>query len=281
MAGQPDVDIEFSKKKASALTRIDNNLSPERLEELCFLAETVLPYGSVDQVDSIHTIQREMEKKDAIGRNASIILMKRFLKTIGYIKYAEGLNSLIDPNDYSYCLPSLEKLYLYEILILVCDNLGKKSFNQLKQRIPDAQLGAHRGRIMTPIQLFRRLLEQQTLSVSNVQHSLEVLREWLTDIGRLDIVQQVKDHSRPVQEQGSSMCVYIPKPGDIHYVFVLYNLSQSAFLMTAHSGFAPQRWCNQFMYPGQKHLCSILRTFPPLPPRSTSLVACCPFIMLF
>lgn len=54
--------------------------------------------------------------------------------------------------------------------------------------------------IKTPIQLFRRLLQQQTLSVDNEERSLALLYEWLDDIGRLDIVQDIKKHSRPVKE---------------------------------------------------------------------------------
>lgn len=189
-------------KKAKILTKIDNFLSQEHLEKLCFLVETVLPYGSVDQADSILTIQRALESHTKIGRNGSIILLRRFLEIIGCIKFSRQLNPLIDPSEHSQYQPSLQKLYLYEILVLVCDSLGEKSFIRLKSRIPDVQLGAHRDRVKTSVQLFKRLLQQQTLSVSKEDESLKLLNEWLTDIGRLDIVQEITEHPRTALDKG-------------------------------------------------------------------------------
>ena len=192
------------RKASKVLSSIDKFLAQEHLEKLCFLAETVLPYGAVEKADSIHVVQRTLESHTPVGRNGSFVLLKRFLESLCLVRFGKEISTLIDPNDH-YTFPSLDKLYLYEIVIMVCDNLGRDSFKRLKNRIPDSQLGAHRDRVTTPIQLFKRLLEQQTLSVSKEKDSLELLSEWLEDIGRVDIVQQLKEHPRPKQEQGTKL----------------------------------------------------------------------------
>ncbi len=184
---------------AKVLGKIEEYLSEEHLEKLFFLAETALSRTVVEKADGIITIQRELEKQAGCNRSISLKLIQRFLETIGYAAFSRELEPLIDQSAPGYSNLSLSKLYLYEIIVLVCDSLGKKSFTQLKNRIPDSQLGAHRDRIMTAIQLFKKLLEKQTLSVSHEKKSLDLLMDWLGDIRRQDIVQQIKDHPRPVQ----------------------------------------------------------------------------------
>ena len=189
-------------ESTKVLSRIEEYLSDEQLEKLFFLSETVLSRTVVERADGIIAIQRELERLRDYNRNNSLKLLQRFLETIGYGAFARELEPLIDNSAPGHsCLP-LQKLYLYEIIVMVCDNLGKKSLSQLKNRIPDSQLGAHRDRIKTSIQLFKKLIERQTLSVSHERKSLALLMEWLDDIGRRDIVQLIKDHPRPIQEQG-------------------------------------------------------------------------------
>lgn len=184
------------------LTHIDKYLSQDHLDKLCFLAETVVSIGSIEEADSIHKIQREIENQQGISKKRSIVLLKKFLEAIGYVKFGKDLDPIIAELEGNCSLFPPEKLYLYEISMIVCDELGKNSFSQLKHRIPDAQLCVNRDRIKTPVQLFKRLLRQQTLSVDKEEESLELLYEWLDDIGRLDIVRDIKKHSRLVQEQG-------------------------------------------------------------------------------
>lgn len=95
---------------------------------------------------------------------------------------------LISPAN-TYTFPSLDKLYLYELAILVCNNLDPLSFQHLNNRISGIQLG---GKKDTPTQLFRELIRFCVLSLK----SLELLKEWLIDIGRTDIVFSLN------QEQG-------------------------------------------------------------------------------
>jgi len=189
-------------RKVTILNNIDKYLSDEQLEKLLFLAETVLPYDSLDQVDSIHTIERKLEQSTRIGSNASVHLLKRFLDTIGCVRFAEELCPLIGADEVGYSLPA-DKLYLYELIILVTGMLNQKSFSQLKNVITDSQLGAHRDRITSPIKLFKRLIEQQTLRVDNIERSKTVICEWLTTIGRLDIADRVREYARPREEQGT------------------------------------------------------------------------------
>ena len=185
------------------LSHIDKYLTKEHREKLCFLAETVLPYSAVEEADSIHAVQRALERH--VGRNGSLVLLKQFLESLCLVRFAKQLSSLIDPNGHEYIPPltTLNKLYLYGIMIMVCDNLGEDSFRRLKNRIPDSQLGAHRDEIATSVQLFKMLLQQQTLSVSKESDSLKLLSEWLEDIGRADIVRRLRNHPRPVEEQGT------------------------------------------------------------------------------
>ena len=191
-------------KLSKVLTHIDKFLSPDHLDKLSFLAETVVSIGIIEDADSIHKIQREIENHQGITKKRSVVLLKKFLEVIGYVKFGKELDPVIQALDGSCSLLSPKKLYLYEICIIVCDELGKRSFSQLLYRIPDEELGGHRDRIKTPVQLFRRLLRQQTLSVDKEEESIELLCDWLVDIGRLDIKKDVEKHARPLPEQG--MC---------------------------------------------------------------------------
>lgn len=194
---------EYENKKAKIVNHIDKYLSQEHLEKLCFLTETVLPLRKVQKADCLPDLLHGLESNTVADDNACIKILKRFLDTIGFIKFGKQLDSLISPAD-TYIFPSLDKLYLYELAILVCDNLDTLSFKRLKNRIPDIQLGGNRDRITTPIQLFRRLIHENTLNFLEEKKSLDLLKEWLGDIGRKDIVQLLNCHPRPVQEQGMS-----------------------------------------------------------------------------
>lgn len=126
---------------AKVLTHIDRFLSLDHLDKLCFLAETVV---SIEEADNIHKIQRGIENQQGISRKHSLVLLKKFLEVIGYVRFGKDLDPIIDAIEGSCSLFPPKKLYLYEVIVTVCDELGRKSFYQLKQRIPDALLFEHR-----------------------------------------------------------------------------------------------------------------------------------------
>ena len=193
---------EYRLLQDSLLSHIDRFLSRDDRDKLCFLAETVVPNGLLEETGSIKDIQRVMENQQGISRRCSMVLLKKLLEIIGYKRFGKDLDQIIDRMDGTCSVSLPKKLYLYEILVKICDQLGRQSFFLLKARIPDEQLHQSRERIKTPVQLFRRLLQLQTLSVEREEESLALLHEWLVDIGRLDIVQNMKMHSRPAPGQG-------------------------------------------------------------------------------
>lgn len=191
---------ESEDKKLKMLTGISNYLSKEDLEKLSFLMETVLPYGLVVGVSSLLDIQDNLDR--ILPDNASIIILKRFFKTIHRPKYSRQLETLVSSAD-TYTFPSPEKLYFYELVILVCDNLGTGIyFKRLKDRISNSQLGCSKEDITTPVVLFRKLIQKNTLNFEEAAESLKLVKKWLDDIGRNDIIQLLNKHPRPNQEQG-------------------------------------------------------------------------------
>ena len=222
------MEVKDEQVKNLAINKIDKFLSTDDREKLCFLSEVVLPRVKVQNSKAtdlgLSELQRALELEVGVGpegRSNSIIILRRFFVTIGLAKYLDELEALIDPKLPAYVFPSYDKLYLYELAVCVSDQLGDVDFKRLKFLIPDGQLGANRDRLTTPVQLFRRLFEEQTLSVSKEAASLELLKGWLAELGRKDIVQLVNNHKRPVLEQGMlmsstilgvdvSICVCVP-----------------------------------------------------------------------
>lgn len=181
------------------LTVIGKRLSRDQIARISFLALTVLPLGTAEKVENIPSLYRTMRDHDGIGKNTSISLLKRFLEVIGSVKCSKELDPLLE-ND---TLPSLDKLYFYEILMMVCDSLGTSSFKDLLHRVPDCLLGCNRDQITTPMELFIKLMCMQALCVEKEKASLDRLCEWLGDINRLDIRSEVRNYRRPVPEQGT------------------------------------------------------------------------------
>ena len=194
------VDMEDSK----VLTLIGKRLSRDQIDRIRFLAQIVLPLGKVEKVDNLPSLYRTMKDHDGIGKNTAICILKRFLEIIGSVKSSKELDPLLN-NEQNTTLPSLDKLYFYEILMMVCDSLGTKSFNDLLHRVPDSMLGCNRDQITTPMELFIKLMFMQALCVEQEKVSLDRLCEWLEDISRLDIRSDVMSYKRPVPEQGTSM----------------------------------------------------------------------------
>ena len=186
--------IEFELRKL--LGNIDARLASTQIEKICFLAESVLPYASVDNVsNSVHSVQQVMETH--LGRNVSLVLLKRFLNNVGAIKFSTDLEPFVNEHGVVLRYP---KLYFYEVIVMVIENLGRESFRRLKNLIPDSQLGVNMDRITTEIELFRRLLQKQILSDLRERESLSELKKWLECIGRSDIVVIIDQHPRISQE---------------------------------------------------------------------------------
>ena len=212
------MDMEYSK----VLTLIGKGLSRDQITRICFLALTVLPLGTVEKIDNLPSLYRTMKDLDGIGKNTAICILKRFLEIIGSVKSSSLLDPLLN-NEQNITLPSLDKLYFYEILIMVCDSLGTSSFKDLLHRVPECLLGCNRDQITTPIELFIKLMFMQALCVEQEMVSLDRLCEWLEDISRLDIRSEVMNYKRPVLEQGClhdhNCYVYCGLPGYM-YMYV-------------------------------------------------------------
>ena len=188
-------------KKLKVLTDVNKYLSSEDLEKLSFLAETVIPFRTVESLKSLLDIETSLDQLEE--GNASIVILKRFLNIVHLPKYSRQLETLLSSAD-TYTFPSPKKLYFYELVILVCNNLGTEYFKRLKDRIPTVQLGSNKESITTPVMLFRKLIQSNTLNFEEEQESLTLLKVWLDDIGRKDIIRELDKHPypRPVQEQG-------------------------------------------------------------------------------
>ena len=191
-----------ASKLSEVLTDVDKFLTPDHLEKLSFLVESVVPIGASEVVDSINGIQRRIENQQGITKKLSVVLLKKFLVVIGCARFGKELDPVIQALDGSCSLLSPKKLYLYEICIIVCNKLGRISFKQLLHRLPYSELCMYQSK--SPVQLFRRLLQLQILSVDREEESIELLCGWLADIGREDLKDDVKKHPRPGVEEG--MC---------------------------------------------------------------------------
>lgn len=185
-------------KLHEVLTQLDERLSQDDLDKLSFLAGSVVPFDSIEGADSIDEIQCMIESQQ--GKERSVVLLRKFLEIIGLDRLGKKLDSVIQALDGGCSLLPPKTPHLYKICIIISDQLGHKSFQRLLYMIPDMRRGRH-GAIKTPVQLFRRLLLQQTLSVDREKESIDLLCIWLGDIGRVDILQDIMRHS----SQG--MCV--------------------------------------------------------------------------
>ena len=169
------------------LTRVDNFSDSDQLEKLRLLATAVLPYGKVGKDSTAIEIYTQLEKK--YTRDHAIPIITRLLDRAGAKR--DFVTQLQE-------IPAVESdevplLYFTELLVDIADELGNEEYlSKLKNRIPDSQLGVSRDRISTAVQLFQQLIFEQTITFSKEIESLNLLAEWLGDIGRRDIAIRVE-----------------------------------------------------------------------------------------
>ena len=171
------------------LTEANNFSDSDQKEKMRLLAAAVVPYGKVSQ-KSVPEIYREIETRR--GEVATAI-MARLMDKAGFRrKFISQLERT--PTCESDHIPLL---YFTELLVEISDELGNGEYlRRLKNRIPDSQLGTCRENISTAVQLFQQLLFTQTINLEEEVKSLELVEEWLRDIGRVDISRKVEKEKK-------------------------------------------------------------------------------------
>jgi len=140
-------------------------------------------------------IERTQFSKNAVE------LLQRMLSKAGFkSEHVSWLDEHVaKPKDNFQQLPDM---YLQELLISVADELGNGDYlTQLLYAIPEEKIGVSPDSINWAVQLFQRLLHEQTISADN-QSTLNDLAQWLQDIGRKDIAKKLFGFGTAVQEQG-------------------------------------------------------------------------------
>ena len=181
------------------LLKLLNNFSDsDQVEKLRLLAAAIVPYGSIEKSTVIEIYQ----KLKSECREGAIPIITRLLDRAGFQqKYIEQLQAVVPACETA----DVPRLYFTELLVAVSDELGKGDYlRKLKNRIPDEQLGVSRDRISTAVQLFQRLLFEDTIALEKEIESLTLLAEWLGDIGRRDIAVKV-DREKKEREASKSL----------------------------------------------------------------------------
>ena len=168
------------------LTKVDNFSDSDQLEKLRLLATAILPYGKIEKDSTAIEIYTEL--KNERGEKA-IPIITRLLDRAGVRQ-----DLIVQLKKIPACeTADVPLLYFTELLVDISDDLGNGDYlRKLKNRIPDSQLGTSRDRIGTAVQLFQQLIFEQTISFDKEIDSLNLLVEWLGDIGRRDIAAKVK-----------------------------------------------------------------------------------------
>ena len=185
------------------LAKIDNFATSNQVERVRLLAAAVVPYGLVeDSSKKIPEIYREIK---SIHKGSSIPLFTRLLRKAGVEpRYVSMLDSFLPATGTTETTET--GLCFTELLVTVSDHLGNNDYlRKLTNRIPEEKLGSTSERIKSSVQLFQRLLHEDTLSLQRKKESLDLLSRWLSDIGRRDIaklVEEAKQNQPPSQEQG-------------------------------------------------------------------------------
>lgn len=183
------MDTPSSLDISKLLTEANNFSDSDQKEKMRLLAAAVVPYGKVSQ-KSVPEIYREIETRR--GEVATAI-MARLMDKAGFRrKFISQLQRT--PVCESAHMPLL---YFTELLVEISDELGNGEYlRRLKNRIPDSQLGTCRENISTAVQLFQQLLFTQTINLEEEVKSLELVQEWLCDIGRIDISRKVEKEKK-------------------------------------------------------------------------------------
>jgi len=186
-----------SSNPLSVLVKIDKYANNSEREKLCLLATAVIPYGKVETLKGVPELFQRL-KRTQFSENA-VELLQRMLSKAGF---RSDHVSWLDEHVVKDNLQQLPDMYLQELLISVADELGDGDYlRQLLYVIPEDKIGVSPDSIKSAVQLFQRLLHEQTISADN-QSTLNDLAKWLQDIGRKDIAKRLFGFGTAVQEQG-------------------------------------------------------------------------------
>ena len=182
-----DLDLDLN----GILNKIDQNASTDQLEKLKLLAAAVVSFKIIEDPSKITgDIYRAVfdvfvEEPDAVT------VFKRLLTGAGYARrHIEELTQFTVASQPS---PDLEKLYFYELLVKVSDQVGNgEYFRYLRNRIPRKLLDINRDRISTCVRLFQILEQKRILDPLKATSSLTQLEGWLKDINRDDVAEIVR-----------------------------------------------------------------------------------------
>lgn len=184
---------------SSVLVKINRFATDSDREKLYLLATAMIPYGKVETLKGVPELFRCIERTQ-FSKNA-VELLQRMLSKAGFkSEHVSWLDEHVaKPKDNFQQLPDM---YLQELLISVADELGNGEYlRQLLYVIPEDKIGVSPDSINSAVQLFQRLLHEQTISPDN-QRTLSDLAQWLQDIGRKDIAKRLFGFGTAVQEQG-------------------------------------------------------------------------------
>ena len=186
-----------SRPLQSVLVNIDNFSTQDKLEKLKLLAIAVVPFGQIENVQSVPQIFRVFNQCGFHGK--AVPLLKRMLLKAGYHQRTSQLDEHISPSEESQTLPVL---YFHELLIEVADEVGNGDYlRKLVEIIPEAKIGVAAESIKSAVQLFQRLLHEQTICPED-PNTLYELAQWLRDIGRNDVAGKVQRFGTQVQVHG-------------------------------------------------------------------------------
>ena len=197
---------------SSVLVKIDKYATDSDREKLYLLATAVIPYGQVETLKGVPELFQCL-KGTQFSENA-VKLLQRMLSKAGFRSDHVSLldEHVTKPRDN---VPQLPDMKLQELLISVADELGNgKYLRQLLYVIPEEKIGVSPGTINSAVQLFQRLLHEQTISADN-QRTLDDLAQWLQEVGRKDIAKKWFGFGTAVQEQG---LLHINK-----YIIIVYK----------------------------------------------------------
>lgn len=83
------------------------------------------------------------------------------------------------------------------LLVKLCQRLGKDDFNTFKGCVCEAVLNCNPDSVQSRTNLMKKLLQQLKISPTKV----EVLIEWLSVAGRMDLVQEVEEYKQSLNFQ--------------------------------------------------------------------------------
>ena len=146
----PRIMSQQSRPLQSVLVTIGNFSTPDKLEKLKLLANAVVPYGQIENMQSVPQLFRVLEECGFHGK--AVPLLKRMLVKAGYYQHTSQLDEHISPSEESQTLPVL---YFHERLIEVADEVGNEDYlRKLVEIIPEAKIGVAAESIKSAVQLY-------------------------------------------------------------------------------------------------------------------------------